>query len=170
MPPSTDISVLLWLAFPPLALARTDSFGSIGEAFQDNHCTPEGIFTCTSEALLHRENAFVEGPLRTYDVTHRTTATSDNGAPLRSGHYIVEHPFFFKGTELLLCALNPIRKGTATQSTCADVLDSTVYDLQWNKNCTANKGVAHHSATAIDFGENPGVFRFHCEKKKKKKN
>jgi len=132
---------------------------------QEDHCVPEGVFTCTAVATIYNvaEAKFVNGEVMTGESTYHRTL--EDGTPLARGHYLLEHPSFYFPVqgEMSACALNPVIEG-ATK--CADVSDSTIYESKLNKDCTALKGIAYQTATATLFNELPVVSTYSCEKKK----
>ena len=128
------------------------------------HCVPEGIFTCTVVATIYNEAEakFVNGEEST-DVVVTFRQTLEDGTPLAPGHFLFEHPsVYFLGTEMSVCALNPVIEGTTK---CADVSDSTIYESKLNKDCTALEGMSYQTATATSFNEFPFVGTRNCEKK-----
>ena len=73
---------------------------------QEDHCVPEGIFTCTAVATIYNvaEAKFVNGEVETGESTFRRIL--EDGTPLAPGHYLQEHPsFFVQGAEMSACAL-----------------------------------------------------------------
>ena len=150
-----------------LAVARSSLANDMRESKMHqhkDHCVPEGVFSCTAVGTIYNvaEAKFVNGEESFTESTYRSTL--EDGTPLAPGHYLIDHPsVYFTGGEMSICALNPAIEGTAK---CVDVSDSTVYQIKFNKDCTASEGIAYHTATATLFNELPVVTTYHCEKKK----
>jgi len=157
---------LQFIALVVLTVARSSLANGMRESKihqHKGHCVPEGVFSCTVVGTIYN---VAEAKFEKLNLEAKSTyrSTLEDGTSLAPGHFLVEHPSSLEENqvEINICALNPAIEGTAK---CADISDSSVYELKLNKDCTALEGIAYHTATATLFNEFPLVTTYHCEKK-----